>query len=193
MGKSTIRRVKRGVRKARMGENAIHNLAKTSVTTLTRPATDSGTYRSVTLSGLPGSADITSLFEYYTITKVQYIYTLVNAPNNNANFPTLYVAPQLISSSGTALSRDEVLQFNNVKVHQFGPSNLSFSITVKPKLQLDANGTNAAVESGGWCSNAASAIPYITIVDWISRYSVVDPTHTIDLVTKVHLQAKRTR
>lgn len=185
----------RKTRKARVPRNvnSIQSLTKTVVSTLTRPATDSGTYRSVTLSSLPGSADITSLFQYYTITKVQYDYILINAPNNNANFPTLYVAPQHIASTGAPLSRDEVLQFNGIKEYQFGPSNLKCSITVKPKIQFDANGTNAAVEGVGWCSNAASSIPFITIVDWLTRYSVVDPTHTIDLVVRVWLKAKLTR
>jgi hypothetical protein len=183
------------MRKARIPRNvnAIQSLCKTVVSTLTRPAADSGTYRSVTLSSLPGSADITSLFQYFTVTKVQYDYVLINAPNNNANFPTLYVAPQHITSTGTPLSRDEVLQFNGVREYQFGPSNLKYSITVKPKIQFDAGGINASVEGTGYCSNAAAAMPFITVVDWLTRYSVADPTHTIDLVTRVWLRAKLTR
>jgi hypothetical protein len=192
MGKQSTRRMRRKTQIPR-APNAIHTVCKTLVSTLARPATDSGTYRSVTLSSLPGSADITSLFQYYTITKVRYDYVLINAPNNNANFPTIYFAPQHISSTGTPLSRDEVLQFNGVKEYQFGPSNLKASIVVKPKFQYDVGGVNAAVEGSGYCSNAASTVPFITIVDWISRYSAVDPTHTIDLVVRVWLRAKLTR
>jgi hypothetical protein len=83
-------------------------LNMTSVVTLRRGgffspskiAGDTGTYRSFKLSDFTAGSDIVSAFKYYRVISVSYKYMLVNAPNNNATFPTLLVAEQDFAYSG---------------------------------------------------------------------------------------------
>jgi hypothetical protein len=83
---------------------------------VTRPATDSGTTRTINLNLLPGVSDFTSLFQHYRIKSVNVTWILVNGLNANNVFPTLTVAPQHHSSAVVSLTRDAVSQYHGVKV-----------------------------------------------------------------------------
>jgi hypothetical protein len=97
-------------------KDSISGVQRAIVLTRTKVAADTGQYSSIRLVDFPSVSDFSSLFQYYRITKVSYTYTLVNAPNNNATFPTLYVAPQVYATSGAPSSRDEVMQYQGLQI-----------------------------------------------------------------------------
>jgi hypothetical protein len=176
--------------------NAIHSVKRTVVVAIPKIAADSGSYRNVRLADFIGSADFTSLFTEYCIKRVQYTYTLVNAPNNNASFPTLYVSPQRLQYTGAPTSRDDVLQFQGTRPFQFGPTNIVYTLSVTPGTFLDASGlvTGGNVKTSPWLSTANNGNQHFTIVDWISRYnSTTDLTHTLELQITAWFDLKGTR
>lgn len=183
-------------KRRKAGKNQIQRFMRSTVTTLAKTAADTGGYITVTPSSLPGINDILSLFQKYKLVKISWTFTLTNAPNNNSNFPTLWWAPQQYANSGVPSSRDEVLQFQGVRSHQFGPSNLAFTITVKPYATIDAFGIGSAgVIPYPWVANSVSSVPAIGMVYWLSRYSTVpaDSSHNIEVTTRVWLDAHGTR
>jgi len=174
----------------------LRGVKRTVVVAIPKLAADSGNFRNVKLADFFGSSDFTSLFTQYRITKVTYKYTLVNAPNNNAAFPTLYVAPQQFAYSGAPTSRDEVLQYQGVQAIQFGPAKISHNVEVVPGTFLDASGLvgGGNVKRSPWLSSANNGNQHFTTVDWISRYdSTINPTHSIELQISAWFQLKGTR
>lgn len=168
-------------------------LTRVVTANLIKLATDSGTYRSVTLSSVP-SSDITSLFQKYRILRVTNVYSLVNAPNNNADFPTLYIAPQEYSNLTNVGSRDEVLQFRGFKQFQFGPATMTFRHSFVPKVFANTDGPAKMVTTSPWLSTATPAAPHMTCIEWLDRYnSTSSPTHTIQLTQILEVEATGTR
>jgi len=174
----------------------LRGVKRTVVAAIPKLASDTGNFRNVKLADFVGSADFTSLFTEYRITSVTYKYTLVNAPNNNAAFPTLYVAPQKFAYTGAPTSRDEVLQFQGVQAIQFGPAKIAHTITVSPGTFLDASGLvgGGNIKRSPWLSTVNNGNQHFTIVDWISRYdSTTNPTHTVELQISAKFELKGTR
>ncbi len=177
-------------------EPRLTRFMRSTVTTLAKTASDTGGYISVTPSALPGINDILSLFKEYKIVKLSWTFTLTSAPNNNSNFPTIWWAPQNYAASGVPTSRDDVLQFQGVRTHQFGPSNLTTTLTVKPSASIDCFGISASgIIPYPWITNAVSSVPAVGMVYWLSRYSTVpaDSTHNVEITTRVWLDARGTR
>lgn len=176
--------------------DTIVSIRRSLVGTVAKVAADTGTYTSLRLLDFPGNSDASSLFAQYRISRVELKFILVSAPNNNATFPTLYIAPQFYTPSGTPASRDEVLQFEGMQTHQFGPSNLTKTISVKPRLILDVGGQigGGQVVPAGWCSINNTGLQHLGFVHWISRYnSTSDPTHTLDIEYTIHFDGRMTR
>lgn len=181
--------------------SAVH-LSSVPITTITRmfasnvvkTATDSGVFRSYNLATFPTS-DIISLYQDYRIKSVRLDYLLVNAPNNNADFPTLYIAPAHFNVGGVSpANRDEVLQYKGVKVIQFGPARVQASFTFKPFIQMNATGSGIVNSQPMWLNTQTSATPHLVSVEWIDRYnSTSSPTHTIQLNVTVEVECKGTR
>ncbi len=160
---------------------------------IAKTASDSGLFRSFKLSDFPNT-DIASLFSEYKITKLKIQYLLVNAPNNNATFPTLYIAPQHYATGTVPSSRDEVIQFRNSTLYQFGPSKVISAYNFKPMVPLDANVTGKRFVRSPWLSTTDFTVPHFTNVEWISRYnSTSDPTHTLELVVSATVLCRGTR
>lgn len=157
-------------------------------------AADTGTYLGFSLSQFVDS-DIQSVFTDYRFKSIKLSWMLVSAPNNNANFPTLYVAPQHIFLSPTApASRDDVIQYRNVKHYQFGPANLQHEQTFAPWVPLDANTLGRKFERSPWLSVSSNIVPHYVAVDWLSRYnSTADSTHTIELIASAVIECRGTR
>jgi len=157
-------------------------------------ASDTGIYRTYALNQFPDS-DIISMFQEYRIKKLTLTWMLVNAPNNNADFPTLYTAPQHYFASGIPpTSRDEVIQFRSVQHHQFGPANIVCKKTYIPYVPLDAATTGKKFTKSPWLSTTTDTVPHYTNVEWISRYNTTSsPTHTLELVAHATIQARYTR
>lgn len=192
-GKKNVQR-RRG--KINPAKDTCLSVSRALITTIPKIAADSGNYRRVILADFVGNTDILNLYEHYRITKVQYRYFLVNAPNNNATFPTLIVAPQSFQYTGTPSSLDEVLQYQRFKLFQFGPNNLSYTITVKPKVSYDLGNSVGVGHIGepGWIGTANNSVQHFTVVDWLRRYnSTSDSTHTIDLEVRIWVDCKNTR
>lgn len=158
-----------------------------------KSASDSGNFRAYALSGFP-DADIVSMFQEYRIRSIKLTWMLVNAPNNNSSFPTLYVAPQHIFTGSSPTSRDEVIQYRGVKTHQFGPSNITYTHKYVPYVPLDASTSGKNFVPSPWLSTTTDAVPHYTDVEWISRYnSTSDPTHTIELLAHAIIDCRHTR
>jgi hypothetical protein len=177
-------------------KDSISGVQRAIVLTRTKVAADTGQYSSIRLVDFPSVSDFSSLFQYYRITKVSYTYTLVNAPNNNATFPTLYVAPQVYATSGAPSSRDEVMQYQGLQIFQFGPANVTKTITTVPSVTFDVGNLvgGGALMKSPWLSIQNTANQHLTFVDWLSRYnSAGDPTHTIEVQFRVWLDFKGTR
>jgi len=160
---------------------------------ITKSATDAGSYRSVALGVFPYS-DLASLYTEYRITNLEFHYLLVNAPNNNASFPTLYTAPNMFLSAGGAANRDEVTQYQGVKVYQYGPSSVHAIFNYTPIVQLITAGVGTSNVRSPWLNTASSNVPHLTNVEWIDRYnSTSDPTHTLQLTIKATIECRGTR
>lgn len=156
-------------------------------------ASDTGNFRSYNLSQFP-DADIVSLFQEYRIKSVTLTWMLVNAPNNNASFPTLYVAPQHIFTGSPPANRDEVIQYRGIQTYQYGPSRIVYKRKFIPFVPLDASTTGKKFVSSPWLSTTTDTVPHYTDVEWISRYnSTTDPTHTIELLAHAVIECRHTR
>jgi len=154
---------------------------------------DTGNYRAFALNGFPTS-DITSMFQEYRIRSITLTYALVNAPNNNASFPSLFVAPQHIFSSTLPTSRDEVIQYRGSQAYQFGPSRVMYTRKFTPYVSLDASTTGRKFVPSPWLSTSSDAVPHFTNVEWISRYnSTSDPTHSLELWAHAVVDCRYTR
>lgn len=196
MAKTSTKRVKRKLTIVKEPMNAIHNIKRTLVGTLNKVAADTGTYQTFRLADLPSQSELTSLFQFYSLDKVQMRFILVSAPNNNATFPTLYIARQAYALSGVPGSRDEVLQFAGVETHQFGPSNLTKTISTNPCVLLDSSGSvgGGTIQVSPWLSTTNNGILHPSFVYWLTRYnSTTDSTHTIDVEFTFWLKCKGTR
>lgn len=184
-------------RNRRQPGGEVHKLRRMFVQNINKVAADSGTYYRSILADFPGASDITSLFTDYKITKLRYTIRLVNAPNNNANFPTLYFAPQSYVYNGSSpSSASEVFQFKNLRTFQFGPSNLSTKLTVRPRVSVDVNNlVNSGIPMASpWLNTANNSVPHIGIVWWISRYnSTTDTTHQLELQVDAWISARNSR
>jgi len=174
-------------------QSRVHVINRMWTGNVTKSATDNGAYRSVALGVFPIS-DITSLFAEYKIAKLEFSYILVNAPNNNANFPALYAAPQHYLSAGSPVSRDEVTQYQGVKLYQFGPAAVRANFSYTPVVQLITAGVGTSNVVSPWLNTASSNVPHLTNVEWFDRYnSTSDPTHTIQLVIRATILCRGTR
>lgn len=166
------------------------------ITTRAKTAADTGTYLGFNLSQFVNS-DIISTFSEFRIKSLRLSWVLVNAPNNNANFPTLYVAPQHISVGIVPTSRDEVIQYKNVKHYQFGPANLEYSQSFSPWVPVLNNTSVAAgrqFQRSPWISTVTDLVPHYVAVDWLSRYnSAPDSSHTIELIVSAVIECRGTR
>ncbi len=184
--------VKRRSTRAKQNNSIV--LTRKFITTRGKLAADTGTYLGFSLSQFVDS-DIQSVFTDYRIKSIKLSWLLVNAPNNNANFPTLYVAPQHISLSPTApTNRDEVIQYKNVKHYQYGPSNVMFEHTYVPYVPIDANTSGRKFERSPWLSTLSNIVPHYVAVDWLSRYnSATDSSHTIELIVSAVIECRGTR
>jgi len=187
------RRAKRRSRVPRPLGNSLR-MVREFIVTRAKTAADTGTYLGFSLSQFNDS-DILSTYTDYRIVELQLTWMLVNAPNNNANFPTLYCAPQHISLAPTApTTRDEVIQYQGVKHHQFGPSNLVFSQRYQPWVPVDANTAGRMFVKSPWLSVLSDIVPHYCAVDWLSRYnSAPDSSHTIELVVRATIDVRGTR
>lgn len=163
------------------------------IQTVSKVASDSGNYRAYALSGFP-DADIVSMFQEYRIRSIKLSWMLVNAPNNNASFPTLYVAPQHIFTGSAPTSRDEVIQYRGIRNYQFGPANVTFTKSFTPYVPIDAATSGKKFTPSPWLSTTTDAIAHYTNVEWISRYnSTTDPTHTVELLAHAVIECRYTR
>lgn len=159
-----------------------------------KPTNDGGATAVVELSTLNAS-DILSLFSEYRILSVVSTYQLVNAPNNNASFPRLHIAPRGFSNVAP-INRAEVLQYNGVKMHQFGPANISVKHKFVPYVWLDAVGTSTGkqIVKSPWLATDSDTVKHNFAVNWIDRYnSTSDPTHTLEVILDVVLEARGPR
>lgn len=163
------------------------------IATITKLASDSGLYRSFGLNQFPDS-DVVSMFQEYRIKSIKLSWMLVNAPNNNADFPTLYTAPQHITAGVPPTSRDEVVQYKGIKHIQYGPATVVHSETYTPYVPMDASTTGKKFLPSPWISTSTDTVPHYTSVEWISRYnSTSSPTHTLELVAHAVIEARGTR
>lgn len=163
---------------------------------LAKTATDSGRLLSTTLNDY-SAAELRSVFQLYKIESVRVTWTLVNGPNNNANFPTLHLAPQNFSFI-IPPSLNEMMQYDKLTVFQFGPSRMQYSRVFKPALLLDASasaGTGQVIAPGltSFVSTENVNTNFILGSFWLQRYSNVDTTHTIEITLDATLKFKGIR
>jgi hypothetical protein len=183
--------VPRGPRSLAQQSITLHRRA---IFTVGKAAADQGSASFLTLNTFPAS-DIVSLFSEYRVKSVKLTHQLVNAPNNNASFPRLHIAPRGFSNVAPS-TRDEVLQYNGVEMYQYGPANITFARTYKPYVWLDAVGTTTGkqVVVSPWIATDTGDVRHNIAVLWLDRYnSTSDPTHTIEVVLDVVIEARGPR
>lgn len=161
-----------------------------------KTAADTGRVLSTTLNDYSAS-ELQSVFQLYKISKIKATWTLVNAPNNNANFPTLHLAPQNFTFI-TPASLTEMLQYDKLKIFQFGPNRVQYSHTFTPACLLEASasaGTGQVIMPGGvpFLSTNNINSNFIFGSYWLARYSNVDVTHTVELTLDATIKLKGTR
>jgi hypothetical protein len=174
-------------------------VSRVSITSVAKAATTAGTglYLTHSLNNFPGVGDITSLFQEFKIQSIKLTFRLVNAPNNNAAFPTLYIAPQrfnFVQPGAVPTSVQDVWQFRGMKTYQFGPTALSYSQTFTPHYSLDVNNqalSTGEVRKAAWLGAAANAVNHASAVYWIDRYDTpTNNSHTIELETVLVLKCR---
>lgn len=187
---------KRARRRVQVARNQI-SIQRSIVLGVTKITTDAGDYNELSLGGFPGSSDLSSLFQQYRVDKVRVTYKLVTAPNSaNAAFPTLYTAPQYLQS-GLPASRDEVLQYQGLRIFQFAPSRTEVTYTYKPKVNRLVY--RSAIASSyepvtAWLSTLDLSAQHYYSVEWIDRYnSTTNPEHTIEKVVTVWVSCRQSR
>lgn len=194
MARRKHNKMTRHVPVARNLSNQSITLHRRQIFALGKGTTDGGGTSLIRLSSLNAS-DILSLFSEYRILSATVTHQLVNAPNNNASFPRLHIAPRGFTNTSPA-NRDEVLQYNGVKMYQFGPANISVVYKYKPYVWLDAVGTSTGkqVVASPWLATDSDSVAHNLAVFWMDRYnSTSDPTHTIEVVLDVVLEARGPR
>lgn len=187
---------KRKARLPKQPKDVILSVNRRIAGTIAKTASDTGNYTTIRLVDFSSGSDISSLFQFYRIKRVELKFMLVSAPNNNATFPTLYIAPQFSIISGVPFSRDEVLQYQNVQTHQFGPSNLVKTVSVAPRVLLDSSGSvgGGTEMQTPWLATSNTGILHSAFAYWLTRYnSTTDPTHTLDIEFTIWVDCKGTR
>lgn len=186
-------------RKRSVDRGIILTIPRTTITSVAKAATTAGTglFLTHSLNNFPGVGDITSLFQEFKIQSIRLTFRLVNAPNNNAAFPTLYIAPQrfsFVQPSTVPTSAADVWQFKGMKTYQFGPTNLSFSQTYMPHYSLNVNNQALAqgeVRKASWLAAGANSVNHASAVYWIDRYDTpTNNSHTIELETVMVLKCR---
>lgn len=199
-----MRNKRRSTKKRRMrrSKGLELTLSRTTITSVPKAATTAGTglYLTHQIANFPGASDITSLFQEFKVQSIKLRFRLVNAPNNNAAFPTLYIAPQkfFFTSLPVAPSASsEVWQFRGLRTYQFGPNALEFSCTYVPHYSLDVNNQGLAqgeIRRAGWLAAGATAVNLASAVYWIDRYDTpTNNSHTIELEAMVVLRCRGTK
>jgi len=146
-------------------------------------AGDTGSYSNPRLADFVNS-DIVAMFQKYRINKLTYRFRLINAPNNNADFPTLNIAPVSYYSAVAPVNRDEVLQLNAGRAFQFGPTNVEFTISTVPKVARGALSTGTGYQISGpqWLDTGSTGVNHLAFAYWLARYnSTSSPSHTIEV------------
>ncbi len=183
-------------RKKNRSKNII-TIQRSIVLGITKITTDSGDYNELSLGGFPGSSDLSSTFQQYRIKKARVTYKLVTAPNTAAAaFPTLYTAPQYLQA-GVPGSRDEVLQYQDMKVFQFAPSRTEVTYTYTPKVNRLIY--RSAIASSyepvtAWLSTLDLSAQHYYSVEWIDRYNTAtNNDHVIEKVVTIWVECKQSR
>ncbi len=183
-GRTVPRRSRRGRRaKGRMSSGGVFTFTRRVLFNQPKLAGDSGGYASPKVSDFLNS-DILSMFQNYKVNSITYKFRLVNAPNNNADFPTLYIAPIKFYSSVNPTARDEIITLGGGQTYQFGPSNVQFSISTKPTVNMSALAVGAGncQTQSPWIDTVSNGVYHNAFGYWISRYnSTSSPTHTIEV------------
>lgn len=186
-------RSKRLTRKGTSPPLNIMKMTRENVATISKVAADSGQYRSVSLNQFLDT-DLLTTFMEYRIVKLTASYVLVNAPNNNASFPTMFLAPQQYLTGSAPASRDEVLSYKGVKHYQFGPTAVRHDRSFDLFVPMDAASTGRSFVKSPWLSITSDTVPHYSSVEWISRYnSTTDGTHTLDLVISAVIELRGIR
>jgi len=164
---------------------------------LAKFAGDVGFYTAYQLSQFPGISDIRSLYTDYRVKSLRLTFNLINAPNNNASFPTLIIAPQHYNGAlGTVSvgSRDEISQFKGVRVFQFGPSRVSYTQSFKPWVSMAGAGAGLMPIACPWINTINDDVKLVTNGYWLARYNTgSDPTHTIELTVSAVIECRGTK
>lgn len=144
---------------------------------------DTGSYSNPRLSDFT-TADIVAMFQKYRINRLTYRFRLINAPNNNADFPTLNIAPVSYYSAVAPANRDEILQLTGGRSFQFGPTNIEFAISVVPKVARGALSTGVGYQISGpqWLDTVSTGVNHLAFGYWFTRYnSTSSSSHTIEV------------
>jgi len=156
-------------------------------------AADTGLYRSFAAS-LFNFSDLFNTFQLYRITSLKLEYQLYNQLNNNSAFPTLYIAPQDWTETGTPSSINEVQTYRALQTFQFGPSRPVYSRTFVPYVNMTTSGPGRTPVRSPWLSTTSDAPPHMACVEWLQNYNSTSfATHTIRLVVTADFVMKGLR
>lgn len=195
--RNSSRRMRRSPRKGSVprglgGSNALV-LSRQWQADVAKITADSGLYRTFQASQFVPS-DLFQVFQRYRFLSVKVEYQLYNQLNNNASFPTLYIAPQQWGELAVPTLITEVAQFNQVKTFQFGPSRPTYTQTFKPYVNVVTVGPGRNPVPSPWLATTGDAVQHMTHVDWLQNYnSTSAPTHTIRLVATAVIEFQGTR
>jgi len=162
--------------------------------TITRPATNSGTLRTLNLDIFAGSGDFTPLFQLYRIKSVTATWTLVNGLNANNRFPTLVVAPQHHTAAGVTPTRLLVSQYNNARIFQFAPSKVAFTKSYPVYGPILTTGSGQQFVRSPWYRCEDSGVIQVFAIEFIDGYNNTDtPNHNMEVTYSAVLEFKGTK
>jgi hypothetical protein len=179
--------------RARIVRQPLFRFTRKLVFTQPKLAVDSGAYSNPRLVDF-SNADIIGMFQQYKITRLDYTFRLTNAPNNNADFPTLNIAPVMFYSASPPTSRDVILALDGVKSYQFGPSNVSYTVSTVPKVSRGvlSSGIGYGISDPIWVDSNSNGVYQLGFGYWFARYnSTSSPTHSIEVEITAHVCARR--
>lgn len=148
----------------------------------------------ISLSAVPDVADFTTLFDQFTIDRIEVHFVCNRAAQsagNSAILPTLLYAQDLNDSTAPTVIGD-VLAYDTMQLFQFSESNRHVRFELRPKVQ-QAVTTGTAITAGpAWCStSSASTTPWYGFKFWLVDYNSTSTTGSVvTLYLTYHMRFK---
>jgi hypothetical protein len=154
-------------------------------------AVDGGLGWDFALADVPDYSEFTTLYDAYTLDKVDITYVLEN--NTPGQYPVLYHAPDY-DDAGTPLTVNSVTTHQNVRVHAFSENARSVTFSIVPRClaatyQPGVSSAYAWAKSGTIVDMANTTAKFYGAKTWLSHFNSIDtPGARIRTILRYHMR-----